>query len=391
MGNIEPVGRTPAPAWRYRLPMTERPPPSAARAAPPTVPLCAPSGYRPGAAAPDGWVRLGSNESPLPPSPAVAAAVTRALAQANRYPDPACGRLRAALAQRWDVAPEALLFGAGSAELLALVAQRSAAGGEVVFPWPTFPLYAAVAEAAGARPVPVPLSADLDVDVDAILAAVTPRTTVVIVANPNNPTGRPLGHEAAARLSAGLPERALLVWDEAYADYAEPGRLADTRALLEERPRTLVARTFSKAYGLAGLRVGFAFGSPDLVAALEGGRHPFTVGTLAQAAAEAALLDEAHHRRAVALARAGVRQLSDGLRALGLRVVPSEANFVAVQLEAEAQAVEDGLRRRGVVARGLAGFGLPRHLRVTAGLTVENDRFLVALRGVLAEPGGASP
>jgi histidinol-phosphate aminotransferase len=227
--------------------------------------------------------------------------------------------------------------------------------------------------------VRVPLDAELPPDVDALLAAVGPRTRIVFLANPNNPTGTALGAAAFARLVKELPERVVLVADEAYVEFARRTDFPDSLAAIPERPTLVVLRTFSKAYALAGLRVGYAVANPELIAYLERARHPFIVSSLAQVAACAALADDEHLARIRNVTHTGLAQLEAGLAKLGLRFAASDANFICVEVGPGADGLNDRLLRRGVITRPLGGFGLTTHLRVSVGTALENERFLETL------------
>jgi histidinol-phosphate aminotransferase len=331
-----------------------------------------------------GSVKLASNESPLPPSPRVIEAVTRALHGLNRYPEDSAPELRGRLAERHGVKRESLVLAAGSDGVLELLGRVFLGSGvEALFPWPSFAMYPIVAQGQGARAVPVPLGPGFAIDVDRVLEAVSSRTRLVLLANPNNPTGTSIGAAEFERLVRELPEHAVLVCDEAYFEYVRRPDFPDSLAALQRRPALVVLRTLSKVYGLAGLRIGYGIGDPELISFLERARHPFIVSTLAQVAACAALEDEDHVARVRELTHAGLRQLEQGLAALGLRFAPSDANFLLVEVGERAGEIYEALLRRGVITRPLGGFGLPRHLRITAGLPEENRRLLEALRAEL--------
>jgi histidinol-phosphate aminotransferase len=326
-------------------------------------------------------IKLASNESPIGPSPRAIEALQAALPELHRYPDGSCFYLRQALAKKLGVSPQGLIFGAGADELLEFAVKAFVGpGDEVVFPWPSFAMYPIVARGMGGRPVPVSLDDSHQLRVDALLAALTPRTRVVFIANPNNPTGRAVGCDSFDALVAGLPAPVLLVCDEAYREYVRRRDYPDSLALSRVRPMTMVLRTFSKAYGLAGLRIGYAIGDPELIGVLERTRHPFNVNSLAQAAAEAALADDAHLSRVIELTHRSLAQLEEGLRAFGFACTPSDANFVLAEIGPQAAELEKRLLQRGIITRSLRAFGLDRHLRVTAGLPEENEQFLSALR-----------
>jgi histidinol-phosphate aminotransferase len=330
-----------------------------------------------------GAVKLASNENPLGPSPRAVEAVHALAGQVHRYPDGACFGLRRKLAERLGVGPEQLVFGCGADELLELVAKAFLGpGDECVFAWPSFAMYPIVTRGMGATPVAVPLDGDLVHDLDAMAAAVGERTRVVIVCNPNNPTGTSVGAEAFDRFAARLPDDVVLLVDEAYVDFARRPDFPDARAWVTRRPGTVTVRTFSKIAGLAGLRVGYGVADPELAGYLERARHPFNVNLLAEAAAIAALDDREHLERTLRLNAEGIAFLTRELGALAIEVWPSEANFV---LARPGPGAYERLLREGVIVRPLGGFGMPDHVRITVGLPEENERLVKALRRAAEE------
>jgi histidinol-phosphate aminotransferase len=337
-----------------------------------------------------GSVKLASNENPLGPSPKALAAVERAIAEVHRYPDGACFALRERLAARLGVDEDQLVFGCGGDEILELVVKTFLApGDEVVMPWPSFAMYPIVTRGMGGEPVRVPLDAEMGHDFEALLAAVTDRTKIVFLCNPNNPTGTSYGAEAQASFVSRLPDDVVLFIDEAYYEFVRRSDFPDSIALLAERPATIVLRTFSKIYGLAGLRVGYGIGSPELVGYLERARHPFNVNRLAEAAALAALDDEEHAERTRRLNAAGIDMLTRELGAMGFRVWPSDANYVLVET---GPGYAEALLREGVIVRPMGGFGLDDHIRISIGLPEENEKLVKAIqrvheRGTTVEPG----
>lgn len=325
-----------------------------------------------------GAVKLASNESPLGPSPRALAALEGALRGVHRYPDGACFSLRAALARRLGVAPEQLVFGCGGDELLELVAKAFLGpGDEAVFAWPSFAMYPIVVQGMGATPVRVPLTEGLVHDLDAMREAVSDRTRVLFVCNPNNPTGTSVGAEAFDVFAAALPEDLVLVVDEAYVEYARRKDFPDALAWVARRPATLVVRTFSKIYGLAGLRVGYGVAGAELADYLQRARHPFNVNRLAEVAALAALDDDAHAERSRRVNAEGVAYLTRELEAMGFEVWPTDANFLLAKI---GTGMDERLLREGVIVRPLAGFGMPDHVRISIGLPEENERLVKALR-----------
>ncbi len=331
-----------------------------------------------------GSIKLASNESPLGPSRRALEAAVQATEGLNRYPDGSCYYLREGLASQLGVGPEALIFGTGSDELLEILAKCVLGpGDEAVFPWPSFAMYPIVTRGMGATPVEVGLDAEFRFDVASVLDAVSDRTRVVFLANPNNPTGTSIGQAEFDALVEGLPERVILVHDEAYLDYVRRDDFPDTLAAIRERPTVLSLRTFSKVYGLAGLRIGYAIGDAELVGYLERARHPFNVNSLAQAAALGALHDTEHRVRVRDLTHQGMEKLERAFDELGLAYARSDANFVLVEVGDDAADLYQRLLQRGVITRPLGAFGLSSHLRVTVGLPEENDRFIEALRAEL--------
>ncbi len=329
-------------------------------------------------------IKLASNESPLGPSRRAVEAIFQQAEQLNRYPDGSSYYLRQAVAQHLDVVPESLLFGAGSDELLEILVKTFLGPGEeVVYPWPSFAMYPIVTVGMGGTPRPVDLDAEYRADVDKLLDAVGERTKLVFLANPNNPTGMSLGSAEFERLLQGLPDHVILVADEAYNEYVRRPDYPRSLTLIASHATLVVLRTLSKIHGLAGLRVGYAVGDPELISYMERARHPFNVSSLAQAAAVAALGDPEHLERVRSLTHEGLALFEKGFRELGLDYLPSDANFVLVDVGADAAAVYERLLRLGVITRPLGAFGLAQHLRVTAGLPEENQRLLDALREVL--------
>ncbi len=331
-------------------------------------------------------VKLSANENPLGTSPLALAARADA-ASPSRYPDPDSKDLRAAIAARHGLDPALVVMGTGSDELLHIAAQAYAGpGDEIVFARFSFSVYDIAARRCGATPVEVPDS-DYGADVDALLAAVTERTRVVFVANPNNPTGTFLPRGEVARLHAGLPGDVLLVLDQAYAEYLAPEDDDLGLALATSQPNVLVTRTFSKIYGLAGERVGWATGNAALVDTLNRIRGPFNVTNSAQAMALAAVQDQAFVDHAREHNRAERARFVAALEALGnhgLHAVPSEANFVLVLFEGalSAEAAYTGLAERGYIVRWLPNQGLGHALRITIGTAEQMDAIAAALRAM---------
>ncbi|WP_166207035.1 histidinol-phosphate transaminase [Cognatiluteimonas telluris] len=335
--------------------------------------------------APDPLVELGSNENPQGASPAARAAVLDALHQLHRYPDPLGGALKRALAQRLDVAPAQLLLGNGSHELLMQFAQVfSGPGDEIVASQYGFAVYALAAQAAGATLWQAPAFArDHPMarghDLEAIAARIGPRTKIAYLANPNNPTGTWYGAEAFAAFMARVPDTVLVVVDEAYHEYADAPDYASAQVLQAAHRNLVVTRTFSKAYALAGLRVGYAIANAGLIAVMERVRESFNVNLPGLAAAQAVLDDQPHLQWALARNVEAREALAKALRQRGWFVHRSLTNFLLVEFGAGTARVEAGLLAHGVVVRPMAGYGLPDCLRITVGEAGENRRLLAAL------------
>ncbi len=331
-----------------------------------------------------GSIKLASNENPLGPSPRVLAELRDALGELARYPDGGGFALRRALANRHGVPPSAITLGNGSNDVLDLVARTFLGpSSESVFSEHAFAVYPICTQAVGAVARVAP-ARDYGHDLDAMAALVGARTRVIFIANPNNPTGTWLPRDELRAFLQGLPEHLVVVVDEAYFEYVQAPEYPDASRWLDEFPNLIVTRTFSKAFGLAGLRVGYGLSHPQVAELLNRVRQPFNVNSLALAAAEVALGDNAHLQRAVAANQAGMAQLEAGFRALGLEFIPSLANFICVDLGRPAAPVNQALLERGCIVRPVANYGLPNHLRVSIGLEAENARLLSALGQVLA-------
>ena len=332
-----------------------------------------------------GSIKLASNENPLGPSPKAVAAVREALDAVNRYPDGASFALRERLAATHDVSAEQLVFGCGADEVFELLAKVFLApGDEVVYPWPSFAMYPIVITGMGATPVPVPLDDHFAHDLDAMRAAITDRTKLVLVCNPNNPTGTSIGEADFDRFVASLPDDVILVVDEAYFEFARRADFPDTIGWVRRRPGTIAIRTFSKIYGLAGMRIGFGVADPELCDYLQRARHPFNVNRLAEVAALAALDDDEHVRRTREINALGIEMLTRELSEMGIETWPTDANFLLAKTGA---GTHEALLREGVIVRPMLGFGLTEHIRISIGLPEENERLVAALRRVRAGEG----
>lgn len=332
-------------------------------------------------------VKLASNENPLGPSPKALAAARETFAELHRYPDGNGFALRQALAAHHDVDPLSITLGSGSNDLLEMVARAFLGPGrEAVFSKHAFAIYAIASQAVGATLVAAPANTrdhaqPFGHDLDAMRAAITPNTRVVFIANPNNPTGTWLAADELERFFDSVPRDVVIVLDEAYVEYAvdAPG-YREGSAWVARYPNLVVTRTFSKAQGLAGLRVGYGLSHPQVADLLNRVRMPFNVSIPAQAAAVAALADVEHVQASVRLNREEMQRLQTQLESMGLRWLPSAGNFLCVEVGPRAADVYEGLLRRGVIVRPVGGgYGLPTFLRMSIGLQRENDRLLQAL------------
>ncbi|MCU1716532.1 histidinol-phosphate transaminase [Pseudomonas sp. 5P_3.1_Bac2] len=328
-------------------------------------------------------IKLASNENPLGPSPKVLEAIRAELAELTRYPDGNGFELKSRLATRCGVEVNQVTLGNGSNDVLDLVARAYLAPGlNAVFSQYAFAVYPIATQAVGAQGKVVPAK-DYGHDLEAMLAAIDANTRVVFIANPNNPTGTWFGPDALARFLERVPSNVLVVLDEAYIEYAAGNELPDGLKYLAKYANLLVSRTFSKAYGLASLRVGYAISSAQVADVLNRVRQPFNVNSLALAAACAALEDAEYLAQGRELNDAGMAQLEQGLQALGLSWIPSKGNFIAVDFGRDTAAINQALLQAGVIVRPVAGYGMPNFLRVSIGLPAENARFLEALAKVL--------
>ncbi len=327
-------------------------------------------------------VKLASNENPRGPGRLVLDAIAAAAQDLARYPDGNGFALKAALAQRLAVDPSQLILGNGSNDILELATQAYLRpGDDAVFAAHAFAVYPLATQARGANGIVVP-ARNYGHDLPAMLAAITPRTRIVFIANPNNPTGTWLPPADVEAFIAAVPSDVLVVLDEAYNEYLQPAERADSAAWTTRYPHLLVSRSFSKAYGLAALRVGYGVAAPAVADMLNRVRQPFNVNALAQAAAIAALADTAYVEASCALNRAGRAQLGAGLDALNIPHLPSHGNFVLARV-GDAARVNRALLAQGVIVRPVGNYGLPEWLRISVGLPEENARFLAALASAL--------
>ena len=344
-----------------------------------------PTGQAPEAIASGGIAQLASNESPFPPHPKVVESIAAAAGAMNRYPDPDATLLRRRLAERYETQPGRVAVGNGSCEILLAAAEALLEpGAEILYSWPAFSMYPYLAALTGAREIRVPLDAAEAHDLEAMAAEVTAATQIVLVCNPNNPTGTHVPAAEVAEFCAALPSHVTVILDEAYVEFQAHDDVDASIDLLAGLPNLVVLRTFSKCYGLAGLRVGYALGSPKFRAAIDAVRQPFSVNALAQAAGAEAILHQDDVTKRVESTIAERLRVEEGLRELGLSTAETHANFSWIDLgDAEEADVVAGLAERQIAVRPGTPLGDPGHIRVSYGTEAENERFLRGLSEIL--------
>jgi histidinol-phosphate aminotransferase len=326
-----------------------------------------------------GIIKLASNENPLGVSPKAQQAMRAVLDGVALYPDGNGFELKQALSRRLGVGMEQLVLGNGSNDVLELAARAFLEpANSAVYAQHAFAVYPLVVQAMGCAGIEVPAK-NFGHDLEAMMRAVRPDTRIVFVANPNNPTGTLAAAADMERFIAGLPAHVLVVLDEAYNEYLRPEHRSDSLSWLKKYDNLLITRTFSKVYGLAGLRVGYAVGSAGVADMLNRVRQPFNVNSISLAAAAAALDDHEFVRKSYELNLAGMDQMTAGLKKLGLEYIPSYGNFVTFRVR-DARGVNTALLKSGVIVRPIAGYGMPDWLRVSIGLESENTRFLASLK-----------
>lgn len=334
-----------------------------------------------------GSVKLASNENPLGPSPKAVAAMRELLTQTNDYPDASAFYLKRALSEKLNVGADTLIVGNGADDLIDQVSRACLRPGEnIVYADPSFISYKMRAQQAGAAIRSVPLKG-MRFDLPTMARTIDAHTKLVFIANPNNPTGTYVTADELDAFIEAVPRDVVVVLDEAYVEYVRASDFPQSVAIARRRPRTLVLRTFSKAYGLAGTRIGYGVGDPELIGFLERGRQPFNTNALAQAAALAALEDTEHVARSAQLNADEMDRVMTALRAMRsngapLRVWDSQANFVMVDVHNNGPAVSDALLRQGVMVRPLTNYGLLTHVRITIGTPAQNDRLITAMRAI---------
>ncbi|MBY5920364.1 histidinol-phosphate transaminase [Ferrimonas balearica] len=329
-------------------------------------------------------VKLASNENPLGLSPLAKTAIEAATAELTRYPDANGFYLKQKLAERWQVTAEQVTLGNGSNEVLEILFRTFVSpDSEVIFDKHAFIVYALLTQSVGATAVPVASKA-WGHDLEGMLARVNDKTRLICIANPNNPTGTYLQPEAIEAFLAKVPSNVLVVLDEAYYEYVKPEQRGETHQWLNRYPNLIISRTFSKAYGLAGLRVGYALTSADIADLLNRVREPFNCNSLALAAATAVLDDTQYLEAGIALNQKEMARLESYFKERALPYIPSVGNFITVEV-GDANAIYQALLHQGVIVRPIAGYGMPNHLRVSIGTEAENTRFMAAMDVVLAQ------
>jgi len=334
-----------------------------------------------------GSIKLASNENALGPSPKAMAAVADCLKTLHRYPDGSCYYLAQALAEKIGVRPNQLVFGNGSNEIIQLlIAAFLGPGEEVISSQPTFLVYQKAVQAQGGVNRVVPLK-QMRHDLDAIAGQINGKTRLIFIDNPNNPCGTVFGRDYFAAFLDKVPDGVIVALDEAYVDFVEPGLKLDAREYLKHRVPVVALRTFSKAYGLAGLRVGYGLMHAEIADYLHRVRQPFNVSTPAQAGAIAALGDDGHYEKTIACTREGIAWISREAEKLNCKAFPTQTNFFLLDVGCDGKKLYEALLHHGVIVRPMNAYGFPGYIRITAGLPEENQRFVASLAQALAEIG----
>ena len=331
-----------------------------------------------------GSIKLASNENPLGPSPKAIKAIKENLQNIHRYPDGSCYYLRQKLAKKFGLPMNKIILGNGSNEIIKLVVHTFLSPDEeVILPPPTFLLYEKVVQSYAGKIVTVPLS-NFSIDLTAIITAVSYRTKIIFINNPNNPTGKALNKDKISQFLHSLPSDVIVVLDEAYIEFATDPNIASALELLESYPLLVVLRTFSKAYGLAGLRIGYGFASEMIINGMNLVRQPFNVNYLAQAGALAALDDDEFVEKTLILIRDGLEFLYSQLDRIGLEYIPTQTNFFLIKTPLGAQETYKRMLSEGVIVRSMESFGLNDYIRINVGLSEENERFIKTLKKILS-------
>ena len=329
-------------------------------------------------------IKLASNENALGPSPRVLEALPT-IRELYRYPDGNGFALKQVLSEFHSVRPDQITLGNGSNDILEFAARVFLFPGmNSIFSEHAFAIYPIATQAVGAQGLVVPAK-NFSHDLDAMHTAINDGTRLIFIANPNNPTGTCLGETELRQFLEKVPERIIVLLDEAYYEYARGGDYPDSVSWLDDFSNLIITRTFSKAYGLAGLRVGYSVSSVEMANLLNRVRQPFNVNSIAMRLAGIAVSDQQYIQDVVKFNHRGLQQLMEGLDSMGIHFIPSRANFLCIDMEQDAKPVYDKLLHEGVIVRPVEGYGLPQHLRVTIGLPEENERFLTTLAKVLSE------
>lgn len=328
-------------------------------------------------------IKLASNENPLGPSPKAAEAIRGYASKINFYPDGGSYYLKKALGEKLGVKEENIILGNGSDEIVSLVTRIFLQkGDEAIMGDPSFLMYKIDAQLSRAKVASIPLK-NFRLDLSEMSKAIGPKTKLIFISNPNNPTGTIITEDEAEHFLRDVPPRILTVFDEAYYEYVEDTNYPQSIDLLDKNSNIIILRTFSKIYGLAGLRVGYGVGSPEIIGLLNKARPPFNVNSLAQVAALASLEDEDQVNRSKSLVREGKEFLYSNLRKLKVFFIPTEANFILIKIGKKAKDVEAQLLKKGIIVRGMRAYNLPHYIRVTIGTKPQNEEFIKNLQTIL--------
>ena len=328
-------------------------------------------------------IKLASNENPYPPSPKVLAAIAGAAREINRYPDGGCFLLRRTLARKLNVDEDQLIFGNGSDEIIVLAVKAFAAkGDEIIIAKPSFLVYEIASTLSGARVHQVPLK-DFHYDLEGMKAKVSRKTRIIFIGNPDNPAGTYITQAQAENFIRAVPKETLVFFDEAYFEYVQAKDYPDTISLMKKYPNVMTTRTFSKIYGLAGLRVGYGIAGREIIDILNRLREPFNVNSIAQAAAVAVLSDEAYYRKIAKDVNEQREYLYASFEKMGIAAEKSFTNFILLRMNADSTQVAQALLKKGVIIRDMAAWGLKGYIRVSIGSASENKRFIKSLGELL--------
>jgi histidinol-phosphate aminotransferase len=330
-----------------------------------------------------GSIKLASNENPLGPSPLAVQAMMEKMKTLNRYPDGSGFYLKSKLSDKFGLSQGQIIIGNGSNELIELIIRTFLCPDEeVIQPFPTFLVYGKIVTGGGGKMISIPL-ANLGIDLEAMRAAITPQTKVIFINNPNNPTGSALSKDEMASFLKSIPQDIVVVLDEAYIEFVTDSSVAQGLDLLTDYPLVIVLRTFSKLYGLAGLRIGYGFASEQIIDYMNRVRQPFNANALAQAAATAALDDTEFVSRTLEIMRNGLSYLYGQLDDLGLEYVPTQTNFFLIKVPGGGKKIYELMLKEGVIIRAMDSYALDDYIRVNVGLPQENERFIQTLKKVL--------